>query len=96
MQSELLVAKAREEVILKDLVIPQSQFVLLALRSKILSIPAAYSRRLLNISDSKEMAAKLKAMSLRLLEELRDLPSRVTDPDWLKELEKDGDGKQGK
>jgi hypothetical protein len=30
------------------------------------------------------------------LNEIRDLPQKVVNPDWLKELEEGGDGKQGK
>jgi hypothetical protein len=46
---------------------------------------------LLNISDPNEMARRLKEMSLSMLEELRSLPERVTDPHWLETLEKDGE-----
>ena len=34
------------------------------------------------------MARRLKEMSLSMLEELRSLPERVTDPHWLETLEK--------
>jgi hypothetical protein len=40
------------------------------------------------------MSAKLKEMSLSMLEELRHLPERVTDPHWLRELEEDGNESQ--
>jgi hypothetical protein len=59
------------------------------MRQRILSLPQTYSRRLLNISDQKEMAAKLKEMALSVLNEIKDLPSRVSDPDWLSKLEED-------
>jgi len=81
------VQAGRGELIETDLVIKQASFLLVALRQRILSIPQTYSRRLLGINDAKEMSAKLKEMSLSMLEELRNLPERVTDPDWLATLD---------
>jgi hypothetical protein len=63
------------------------------MRQKILGIPQTYSRRLLNISDRKEMAVRLKEMSFSVLNEIKHLPERVTDPNWLDKLE-NGDGEQ--
>jgi hypothetical protein len=37
--------------------------------------------------DQKEMAARLKKMALSLQNELPDMPSRVTDPNWLETLD---------
>jgi hypothetical protein len=90
MRSETLLAKARGELIAKDLVEKQAAYLLIAMRQRILGIPQTYSRRLLNISDQKEMAAKLKEMALSVLNEIKDLPSRVSDPNWLQTLEGDG------
>jgi phage terminase Nu1 subunit (DNA packaging protein) len=89
-QAEILLAKARGELITKQLVERQAAYLLVAMRQKILGIPQTYSRRLLNISDQKEMAAKLKEMALSVLNEIKDLPSRVSDPNWLQTLEGDG------
>jgi hypothetical protein len=90
--AEMQLAERRGELIETDLVVKQAGFLFVSLRQKILSIPQTYARRLLGINDAKEMNAKLKEMSLSMLEELRHLPKRVTNPDWLKELEAD-DGK---
>jgi hypothetical protein len=68
-------------------------YLLIAMRQKILGIPQTYSRRLLNISDRKEMAVRLKEMSFSVLNEIKHLPERVTDPNWLDKLE-NGDGEQ--
>jgi hypothetical protein len=87
LQGEMLLAKARGDR--KELVEKQAAYLLVALRQRILSLPQTYSRRLLNISDSKEMAAWLKEISLAMLEELRNMPARVTDPNWLDRLEED-------
>jgi hypothetical protein len=89
MRGEMLLAKARGELVTKELVERQAAYLLVALRQRILSLPQTYARRLLNISDQKEMAAKLKEMALSVLNEIKDLPSRVSDPDWLSKLEED-------
>jgi hypothetical protein len=91
-RGEMLLAKARGELITKDLVEKQAAYLLVALRQKILSLPT-YSRQLLNISDQREMAHELKEIALSVLNEIKDLPERVTDPNWLERLE-NGDGEQ--
>ena len=80
-------AVLRGELVSKALVERQAAYLLVALRQRILSIPQTYSRRLLGINDVKEMNAKLREMSLSMLEELRHLPERVIDPNWLQTLE---------
>lgn len=66
MQSQLLFAKARGELIPKATAQAQVGFLVAALRSKILAIPQSYSRRLLNISDFGKMSKLLKKMSLSI------------------------------
>lgn len=47
-----------------------------------MSAPSAWARRLVNISDPREMVELLRAMMTNLLEKLADLPAKVTeDPD---------------
>jgi hypothetical protein len=86
-QAAMLLAKARDELVLKSLVERQASFLLVALRQKILSMPLTYSQRLLNIGDVKVMNRMLREMAISLLNELMDLPSKVVNPDWLEELE---------
>ena len=90
MQSAMTLALRRGELIETELVVKQAAYLLVALRQKILAIPQAYSRRLLGINDAKVMQGKLKEMSLSMLEELRHLRERVTDPHWLETVEEDG------
>ena len=61
----------------------QAAFLLTALRSRCLSAPSAWSRRLLNIDDPRVMTEKLREMMISVLEEIADLPERVADPDWV-------------
>jgi hypothetical protein len=85
----MLLAKAREELIEKRLVEKQAAYLLVSLRQKILNLPATYGRRLLGITDAKVMQAQLKEVAVSLLEELRDLPAKVTNPNWLETVEDD-------
>ena len=89
MQSQLSLALARRELIPKSLVQNQAGFVFAGLRAKILAIPQSYSRRLTGIADYETMASELKKMSHSILNELQDFPEKITNPDWLRTLEKE-------
>jgi hypothetical protein len=91
MRSEMLLAKARKELILKELVEKQAAYLLVGFRQRLLSVPHAYSRRLLGISDAHEMGLKLREMALALLEELQDLPQKIVDPNWLAHIGDNGE-----
>jgi hypothetical protein len=93
LRNEMLLAKARGELIEKALVEKQAAWLFIAMRQRMLSVPQSYTRRLLGITDAHEMNTKLREMALSLLAELKDLPLKVTDPHWLEKLE-NGDGEQ--
>jgi hypothetical protein len=88
----LLAAKARSELIEKSLVERQASFLLITIRQKLLNLPAAYARRILNLTDVNQANRILKEMMISLLDELRELPLKVVDPNWLATVEED-DGK---
>ena len=70
------------EHIERELVLRQAAFLLTAMRSRASSAPSAWARRLLSISDPREMVELLRAMMTSLLEEISNLPQKVTaDPD---------------
>jgi hypothetical protein len=54
-----------------------------------LSAPQTHARELLGITDARVMADKLRAMMISMLEELRHLPERCTDPRWMDRLEEE-------
>ena len=85
--ARMLLAKARGEVIEKTLVERQASFLLVALRQKILAVPDTLSRKLVNIPDPAQVRRILREAMLNLLNELQDLPSKVTDQHWLRTLE---------
>lgn len=85
--AETAAAARRGELIEKSLVEKQAAYLLVALRQKILNVPATEARKILNIADPRQARAVLREMMIGLLGELRDLPSKVTNPHWLDELE---------
>src|SRR5260370_33316994 len=84
--NRLMLAKAREEVIDKDLVVKAATFLFVALRQKMLSTPLAYHRKILACKDPHSMIQGLTEMMHDLLRELHDMPRKVTDPNWIETL----------
>jgi hypothetical protein len=56
------------------------------LRQVILNVPQTWCRRLLGLNDAAQVQRILREMALSLLGELKDLPAKVTNPDWLDEI----------
>jgi hypothetical protein len=90
MKHEMSLAVARGGLIEKRLVERQLSYLMVAIRQKILGLPLGWTRKLTGISDSRKMKAQLEAMACQLLEDLRELPSKVIDPNWVDTLEGDG------
>jgi hypothetical protein len=86
---EMLLAKARGEVIQKSFVESQAAYLPMEMEQTISELPLTYARRLLRLTDIREAHQILKELSIALLTELRDLPQKVVDPNWLSELEQD-------
>ena len=90
--NRLMLAKVRDEVIDKDLVIKQATFLFVAMRQKMLSAPLAWSRRFVGLQTQREALERLIEMQHELLRELHDMPRKVTDPNWIETLDEE-DGK---
>jgi hypothetical protein len=88
-QDEMLLVRARGELVLKSLVEKQATFLRDAMQEKIMSMPLTYGRRILGLTDVVVAHRILKELSISLLNELRDLPGKVVDPQWLRKVEKD-------
>jgi hypothetical protein len=80
-------ARVREKLIQKELVIKQLQYLMIGFRQKILTIPMTYARKLQRKEDLKEIHRILTQMTHQLLNELADLPLKAVDPNWLAKLE---------
>jgi hypothetical protein len=89
LSAEMMLAERRGELIEKRLVEQQAAYLLVALRQRILAVPHAYARRILGLKDAAEAIVILRQAMFELLNEIKDLPDKVTDPNWLDTL--DGD-----
>jgi hypothetical protein len=88
---EMLLAKARDDLIGKNIVTKQAAFLLVAMRQRMLAAPQAYAKRIIGIQDVKVAKRVLAVMMGELLRDIRHLPEQVVDPHWLESLEeKDG------
>jgi hypothetical protein len=94
------IAARRGELVEKEVVLRQAGFLLVAMRQRAMSAPTAWSRRLLGINDAREMTERLRDMMASVLEDLSNLPEKVTKPDWVGDedaapLRQDGVGLDG-
>ena len=82
----MLLAKARGELIERKLVEYQASYLLIAMRQRMLAVPQAYAGRMLGLTDAHEVAQMLRQAMIECLDELKDLPARVTDASWLERV----------
>jgi hypothetical protein len=86
-ETEIRNARAKRELIPRELVQKQSAFLVLSLRARLLAIPAQHARELLNISDERQMTMHLDSIIRSTLETLAEMPLKVSDPDWMQKLD---------
>ena len=80
-----MLAERRGELIEKRLVDRQAAYLLVALRQATLNVPQTWCRRLMGLNDAAQVSRILREMALSILGEIKDLPAKVTNPDWLDE-----------
>jgi hypothetical protein len=85
-REQMLLAKARGELILRDLVERQAAYLLITMRQRMLAVPQAYAGRLVGQGDPHEAAQILRAAMIECLDELKDLPAKVSDASWLERV----------
>jgi hypothetical protein len=88
-QNELLLARARDEVILKPLVEAQATFVATVLRQMILAFPLKAARKMVGLSDEKTAKRVLDEIAHDLCKELANFPQKITDPGWLEKTSRE-------
>jgi hypothetical protein len=88
-QNELLLAKARDEVILKPLVEAQATFVAVTLRQMILAFPLKAARKMVGLPDEKAAKRILDKVAHDLCKELAHFPEKITDPGWLEKTSRE-------
>jgi hypothetical protein len=85
-REQMLLAKARGELIERKLVEFQAAYFLLAMHARMLAVPQAYAGRLVGLTDAHEASQILRAAMIECLDELKDLPAKVTDASWLERV----------
>jgi hypothetical protein len=76
MQAQLLLAKAKSELIPKKLVQQRASYLLAALGQRVMQLPHTYARRILGLRDVEQARRILTTAARQLLEELQDLPAK--------------------
>jgi hypothetical protein len=61
---------------------------MIVLRQRLLNLPV-HAHKLVGL-DADSMRKALREIAISTLNEIKDLPSAVSDPKWLKTLEADG------
>ena len=56
------------------------------MRQRMLAVPQAYAGRLVGLADAHEASQILRAAMIECLDELKDLPAKVTDASWLERV----------
>ena len=81
-QAFLAEAQAKEkagELISRELVSRQAQYIFLCLRQSILNFPALYARRIIDINDEHQAREVLTKAAREFLTELADFPQKAID-----------------
>jgi hypothetical protein len=86
--AEVDLAVRRGQLIFKDLAVKQASFLMIVLRQRLLNLPV-HAHKLVGL-DADSMRKALREIAISTLNEIKDLPSAVSDPNWLKTLEADG------
>jgi phage terminase Nu1 subunit (DNA packaging protein) len=83
------IAVAGGDLIEKALVTAQAAFLFAALRQKMLSWPTFWCRKFVGITDPHVARDRLTELVHSGLNELADMPKRITDPNWLESLDQE-------
>jgi hypothetical protein len=85
--AQLELAIRRGELISKDLVTRQAAYLMVSLRQRLLNLPV-HAHKLVGL-DADQMRKALREIAIATLNEIKNLPSAVSDPNWLETLERD-------
>jgi hypothetical protein len=84
---EVSLAQKRGELISKSLATKQAAFLLISMRDALLRLPQQISRDIASCGgDISKIEMVLSKAVRAALTELKDLPSRVADKDWMSKV----------
>jgi hypothetical protein len=92
LRAEMELAERRGELIEKSLVEQQAAYIFVAFRQRILNLGQTWARRFVGLSDVQTAKRLIDEMARSTLAELAQFPERITDPNWLDEV--DGNGEE--
>ena len=84
-EAKLLAMKG--ELIPRQLVQRQASFLVLSLRARLLALSPMHARELAAITDERELQLRLDAIVRSALDEIAEMPLKVTDPNWMQKLD---------
>jgi hypothetical protein len=87
--AEAQVKEKAGELISRELVTRQAQYIFICLRQAILNFPSLYARRVVGIADEHQAKAVLTRAAHEFLTELSDFPNKAIDPTWLQSVDDD-------
>jgi hypothetical protein len=88
LQTEIVLAKERNQLVEKELVGAQAAYLLASMRAKFLVLPTSYARACAH-KPVDEIVQILREAVTKALEELAGFPERIVDPNWLRSLDKE-------
>lgn len=91
MREQMLLAKERDQLIEKELAIKQLSYLMISMRQKLLAIAPKVGNRFGREENFsvREVVEYVERAVHEALNELADLPLKVTDRDWMKRLEEE-------
>jgi hypothetical protein len=92
--AEMEGAVRRGQLIERRFVECQASYLLTVMRQAILRLPADCAPQLAGMTDVHEVRMALEGAARALLDEIKDLPSKVTDRDWLAHIGDNGESEE--
>ena len=80
------------ELISREVVSPQTEYIFICLRRAILNFPVKYAHRTVSLPSEHEARQLLTKAAHEFLIELVGFPEKCINPNWLEILEGNGDG----
>lgn len=71
----------------RQFVTRQAAFLIISLRQRLLALPAELANELALESDPRTIEQKLSSKMRAALDEVAEMPLRVSDPDWLEKID---------
>ena len=75
------------ELVSKKHVTRQAAFLVISLRQRLLAIAEQHAHELAMIADERELQSRLDGILRSALDEIAELPLKVSDPNWMQKID---------